>query len=56
MKYDVNVAVEIFHPRIGYQSHLYTYFLDIAIVIYQCCDGPSDEKILIGHPGASSAH
>ena len=28
---------------------------DVATVIYQCCDGPSDEKILIGCPGASSA-
>jgi hypothetical protein len=28
---------------------------DVATVIYQCCDGPSGEKILIGRPGASSA-
>jgi len=54
MKHYVNVAVGIFHLRIGYQNHLYTYFLDVAsadfwclIVIYQCCDGPFDEKNLI---------
>ena len=30
MKHDVNVAVGIFHLRIRYQNHLYTYFLDVA--------------------------
>ena len=28
---------------------------DVATIIYQCCDGLSNEKILIGRPGASSA-
>ena len=28
---------------------------DVTTVIYQYCDGLSDEKILIGRPGASSA-
>ena len=32
MKYDVNITVGIFHPRIEYQSHLYTYFFYIASV------------------------
>ena len=37
MKHDVNVVVRIFHPRIGYQSHLYTYFSKkIARVDYRC--------------------
>ena len=30
MKYDVNVAVEIFHLRMKYQNYLYTYFFDVA--------------------------
>lgn len=60
MKHDINVAVGIFHPRIGYQSYLHTYFFmlqefisDIATVIYQYCDGLFNEKILIGRPDAS---
>ena len=51
MKYDVNITVGIFHPRIEYQSHLYTYFFilqvlisNVTIVICQYCDGLSDEK------------
>jgi len=31
-KYDANVAVRIFYPQIGYQSHLYLYFFDVASV------------------------
>jgi hypothetical protein len=58
MKYDVNVALRIFHPRIRYQSHLYmlqALISDVATVIYQYCDGPFDEKILIGRVDASIA-
>ena len=61
MKHNVNAAVDIFHTRVAYQSHLYTYFLmlqalisDVATVVYQCCDRPFDGKNLIRRPDASS--
>jgi hypothetical protein len=49
---NVNVAVGIFHPRIGYRNHhLYTYFFilqalisNVIIIIYQYYDEPSYKK------------
>ena len=58
MKQDVNVAVGIFHPRIGCHNHVYIFFtlqawiFDVATDIYQYCDCMSDEKILIAPPDA----
>jgi hypothetical protein len=43
MKYDINVAMEIFYSQIGHQSYLYVYIylfyvasvdFDVAIIIY----------------------
>lgn len=61
-KHGVNVAVGISIPEPDVRiTCIHIFFLvlqalnsDVATIICQCCDGPSDEKILIGCPSGSS--
>jgi len=61
-KHGVNVAVGISIPESDVRiTCIHIFFLvlqalnsDVATIICQCCDGPSDEKIMIGCPSGSS--
>ena len=57
MKHNVNAAVDIFHTRVAYQSHLYTYFFDVAVVLFIniAMGRPKIKKNLTKRSGAGSA-
>jgi hypothetical protein len=62
-QHDMHVVVGIFIPKSDGRSFFFIYgtFMlqvvtsNVATITFECCNGASNEKILIEHPSASSS-